>query len=229
MLVLVLVGFAGSAFALDKAELDNRIRTLTAKLEAMQGKPDKSIPADKLRQARGIILLDRTKAGFLFAYEGGSGVALVKDAKTGQWSAPAFVDAFDASLGFQAGGQQSFDAILLMDDYSTRLLTESDVRFGGEARGTAGESSAGVEGKVSTPERSVQVYDDRNGLYGGVDIAGGAISPDEAADRAYYEQVVSTKDILFDKKVKPTPAALALAAKLNDYSKPAGFSQNARP
>ncbi len=229
VLVLILTGFATSAFAIDQAQLDNRIRTLTAKLVAMQEKPDRCIPADKLREARGIILLDRTKAGFLFAYEGGNGVALVKDPKTGQWSAPAFVSAFDASLGFQVGGQQSFDAILLMDDYSTRLLTESDVRFGGEAQGTGGEATAGVEGKVSSPERAVQVYDDRNGLYGGVDVAGGAISPDEAADRAYYQAVVSTKDILFDAKVKPTAAALTLVAKLNAYSRPAGLSQNTSP
>ena len=41
-------------------------------------------PAETLRKAQGIILLDRTKAGFLFAYQGGGGVAMVKDAKQGQ-------------------------------------------------------------------------------------------------------------------------------------------------
>ena len=209
-------------------ELDNRIRTLTAKLEAMQQKPDKNIPADTLRRARGIILLDRTKAGVIFAYQGGSGVALVKDPKTDQWSAPAFMEASEASLGFQIGGQQSFCAILLMDTNATRPLTEPAAEYGGEAQGTAGDASTGVEGKVSQPERSVLVYDDRRGLYGGATVKGGAISPDEGADRIYYEQVVSTWDILFGKKVKPTEAAATLGARLTDYSKPAGYSENTR-
>ena len=74
----ILLSCALSASAVEKAELDNRIRALTAKFEAMQHQ-DKSIPADYLRKARGIVLLDRTRAGFLFAYQGGGGVALARD------------------------------------------------------------------------------------------------------------------------------------------------------
>ena len=73
---LLLLGLATSALALDKADLDHRIRKLTAKFESMQSNPEKRVPADVLRQAKGVILLDRTKAGFIFAYQGGSGVAL---------------------------------------------------------------------------------------------------------------------------------------------------------
>src|SRR5260370_10024111 len=90
---LILLGLVPSALGVEKAELDNRIQRLTAKFEALQHKPDKSVPADNLRNARGIILLDRTKAGFLFAYQGGGGVALVKDPQTEKWSAPAFLAA----------------------------------------------------------------------------------------------------------------------------------------
>src|SRR5436190_2514202 len=121
---LLLAGFAASAIGVEKTELDNRMRTLTAKFEALQLKPDKSIPADNLRKAQGIILLDRTKAGFLFAYQGGGGVAMVKDPSTEKWSPPAFLAAHEASLGFQIGGQQSFFVILLMNTNATRLLTE---------------------------------------------------------------------------------------------------------
>ena len=164
---LLLSAFVASAFAIDKGELDARIRTLTTKLESLQQKPDKCIPAENLRKARGVILMDRTKAGFVFAYQGGSGVALVRDPKTDKWSAPAFLAANEASLGAQIGGQQSFIVILLMNTNATRLLTEPSFEFAGEARGTAGNTSAGVEGKVTAPEPSVLVYDDRKGLYGG--------------------------------------------------------------
>jgi lipid-binding SYLF domain-containing protein len=216
---LILLGFAGSTLAINKAELDHRIRTLTGKFETLQQKPDKCIPADTLRKAQGVVFLDRTKAGFLFAYQGGSGVALVKDAKTEKWSPVAFLSGNEASLGFQVGGQQSFFVILFMNTNATRLLTEPNIEFGGEARGTAGDATAGVEGKVSSPEEPVLVFDDRKGLYGGAAIKGGAVSPDNEANRIYYEQVVTMHDILFERKVKPTEAATAVAAKLAEYSK----------
>ena len=215
----MILSFAGSALAIDKAELDNRIRTLTAKFEAMQEKPDKRIPAENLRKAQGIVLLDRTKAGFIFAYQGGGGVALVKDPKTQKWSPVAFVGANEASLGFQIGGEQNFYAILLMDTNATRLLTEPNFEFGGEARGTAGETSVVEGAKVVSPEKSVMVYDDRHGLFGGAAIKGGGIAPDDQANRAYYEKVVSMEDVLFKNKVKQTEAASELTKRITKYSK----------
>ena len=194
----------------------------------MQQKPDKSIPAQSLSRAQGIILLDRTKAGFIFAYQGGGGVALVKDPKTDQWSPAAFLAAHEASLGFQVGGQQSFFVILLMNGDATRFLTEPNFEFGGEARGTAGNQTAGVAGTVASPEQPVLVFDDRQGLYGGAAIKAGAISPDEEANRVYYAQYVTMKDILFEHKVKPTEAAVELAGKIGEYSKTAQSSNSAQ-
>ena len=221
VLGLTLLAFAGKTLAIDPVELDNRIRTLTSKFEALQQRLDKRIPADKLRQAKGIVLLDRTKAGFLFAYQGGGGVAMVKDEKAEKWSPVAFLSANEASLGFQVGGQQSFIVILFMNTNSTRSIVDSNVQFGGEARGTAGDSSSGVEGKVAPQEPSVLVYDDRKGLYGGAAIKGGAIAPDDNANRIYYGKDLAMSEILFHKQVKPTEAAVALAGKIADHSKPA--------
>jgi lipid-binding SYLF domain-containing protein len=216
----LLLGVASSALALDKATLDNRIGQLTAKFEAMQQKPDRCIPPETLRKAHGIILLDRTKAGLVFAYQGGSGVAMVRDPKSRKWSPPAFLEANEASLGFQLGGEQAFFAILLMNTNVTRLLTEPAFEFGGEARGTAGNETAGAKGTITSTEEQILVYDDRKGLYGGAAIKGGAIGPDAEANRIYYEAACTMMDILFGKKVKPTEPASALAAKFDQFSKP---------
>src|SRR5262245_44955413 len=105
---LLLFSCVLTAFAVDKSELDTRIRTLTSKFEALQGHAGKAIPAETLRKAQGVVLLDRTKAGFVFAYQGGGGVAMVRDPKTGKWSNASFMSANEASLGFQIGGEQSF-------------------------------------------------------------------------------------------------------------------------
>lgn len=216
---LLLLGLVSPALAVNKADLDYRIRKLTIKLETMQAKPDKRIPAQNLRNAKGIILLDRTKAGFIFAFEGGSGVVLARDPKTGDWGPPAFVKANQASLGFQVGGQQSFVAILLMNTNAVQQMAEGSFNFGGEASGTAGNTSGGTEGVISSGEPLMLVYTDRSGLYGGAAIKGGAISPDTDADLAYYGQYLTMGQILFDRALKPGVAGQELVQKLQQYSK----------
>jgi SH3 domain-containing YSC84-like protein 1 len=130
ILVLTLLSFISPGLAIDQTGLDERIRLLTTKFEAMQQQPDKRIPADVLKKAQGIILLDCTKAGFGFAYQGGNGVAMVKDA-SGNWSPAAFLSATEASLGFQIGGEQNFYVILLITTNTTHALTGSTIDFGG--------------------------------------------------------------------------------------------------
>jgi lipid-binding SYLF domain-containing protein len=215
IIILGVVALTLSAAAVDKAALDKKIEKLTAKFEALQQKPDKRIPPEVLQKAQGIILLDRTKAGFVVAYQGGGGVAMVKDRRSGKWGAPAFFRANEGSIGFQVGGQQSFFVIVMMNAEGTRLLTDPSFELGGEAQGTAGDQSAGAEAGVSNVERPVLVYSDRQGLFGGAALKGGALSPDEEANRVYYEQPIAVKEILFEKLLKPSEPAQRLAQKLS--------------
>ena len=208
----IFVAVACAALGVEPRELDKKLRLFAVKLQEMQSNPEKSVPPELLRKAEGIILLDRTKAGFLFAYQGGSGVAMVRDKSTRKWSAPAFLKANEASLGFQIGGQQAFIVILLMNSEVTRVLTDPTFEFGGEARGTAGDKSAGTQTSVTSQEQPVLVYTDRKGLYGGVAIKGCALTPDEDANLTYYSQPVSVRDVVFDRKVPPSEAASQLAA-----------------
>jgi SH3 domain-containing YSC84-like protein 1 len=218
--VLLLLGLAAPAGAVDKAALDQLIRRITTKLETMQAKADKRIPAENLRKAKGIILMDRTKGGFIFAFEGGGGLAMVKDEKSEGWSAPAFMRANEASLGLQIGGQQSFVVILLMNTNATRTLADSNTNFGGEASGTAGNAAGKADGTIPTDTgQVVMVYSDSTGLYGGVSIKGGDLSPNVEANVAYYGQSLTPKEILFEQKVKPSDTATALAQQLIQFSK----------
>jgi SH3 domain-containing YSC84-like protein 1 len=214
---LILLGFAGPVLAVDRVQLDDRVRTLTDKFEALQAQPDKRVPAEVLRRAQGIILLDTTKAGFMFAFQGGNGVAMVKDT-SGDWSPVAFVTKKEASFGFQAGGEQNFYAILLMDTNTTQQLINSQINVGGEAGGTAGNNSGSVDGRFNPPKQSIRVYADRAGFYGGMAFKGGTLSPANNDNAMYYGQSVSMRDILFDRKVQPTQAALDLAQKIKNYS-----------
>lgn len=215
---LLACSYAAMALAVEPQELDSRMRTLTWKFDELQSRADHRIPADLLRRAQGIILLDRTRAGLVFAFQGGSGVAMVRN-NTGEWSAPAFLSANTASLGFQIGGEKDFYAILLMNTNATWMLLQPSFQAGGEASGTAGDSHGGAEGKFTPQDQSVLVFSIRKGLYGGASVKAGSIMPDNEANHIYYSRFVSMKDILFDDKVKPTQTGIDLAKRVDDYTK----------
>lgn len=217
LLGLLVWGAVSPALAVNRTELNNRIQTLTARFEAMQQRPDTRAPADVLRRAKGIILLNRTKAGFMFAIQSGGGIAMVKD-KSGEWSPVAFIRSTGGSFGFQAGGEQGFYVILLMNSNAIHQLTDSKIRFANEARGTAGTNSAGAEKGINSSDQSVLVYAKRSGFYGGVAFKGGTLSADRNANEVYYDKFVTLSDILFDHKVEPTKAARELVQKISQYS-----------
>ena len=224
---MLVLGLAGHALAIERSDLDYRIRLLTAKFEAMQARPETAIPPDVLQNVRGVILMERTKAGLVFAFEGGGGVAMVKDdANATGWSPVAFMGASQLSLGFQAGAEEGFYAILLMDDSSTHLLTSPNYEYGSEARGTAGDASGGAGSAISPLRPHVLVYSDRSGLYGGADLTAGGIVPDDKANFIYYGRAWTMSDILFDNKVEPSEPALALAKDLKAHATPAQVSAN---
>jgi SH3 domain-containing YSC84-like protein 1 len=219
LLGLMLLGLVQTTFAIDQAELDKRIAALTGRLVTMQTKPDKAIPWDTLKKAQGIILLERVKGGLVFGYEGGNGVAMVREGKSHKWSPAAFMASSASSFGLQAGGEQSFYVILIMNTNSAASMIEPNFNFGGEARGTAGNAHGGADSTIDSAEQPILIYDDRNGFYNGAVVKGGTLSPDEKANTAYYGGYFTMKDILFDKKVKPTKPSIELANKLNELSK----------
>lgn len=215
MLGLMLASLASTVMAIETADLDNRIRTLTDKFEAFQHRSDNGIPPEILRKAQGIILLETAKGGLVFGYQGGDGVAMVKDAKK-KWSPVEFLKMNKASFGLQIGGEQNFYIILLMTTNSTWRLVDPKVQFSAGASGTANDQTAGVN--TATPAPDVLIYNDRTGLYGGAVVKVGGITPDADANRLYYGQDLTAREILFDQKVQPSALASDLAAKIHSYA-----------
>jgi SH3 domain-containing YSC84-like protein 1 len=214
MIGLMLSGLVSAALAIEPVELDNRIRSLSDKFEAFQHRPDNGIPPETLRKAQGIILLETVKGGLGVGYQGGSGVAMVKNAKQKQWSPVAFLKVNQATLGLQVGGEQNFYIILLMTTNSAWRLIDPKIEFSAGASGTAGDTTGGVATKTPA-EQELLVYKDRVGLYGGAIVKVGGISCDAEANRVYYAQEVSMRDILFDHKVQPSATGSRLAGEIH--------------
>src|SRR6266481_4618926 len=160
LLAGLLFGLAVTGLAADRNDLDQRIRKLTAKFEAMQTKPGTAIPPESLRKAQGIILLDGTRAGLLFAYQHASGVVMVKDSRTGEWGPALFVGANEASQGLLIGGERTLTVILITNADATFALVGPVIKFGSEASGTAGNATGRAEGVISPVEQPATVYSD---------------------------------------------------------------------
>jgi lipid-binding SYLF domain-containing protein len=216
ILSLLLLTLAASGFAETKNELDDRVRKLMAKFDSLQDNTEARIPADKLKKATGVIVMDRTKGGFIFGYEQGFGVAMVKN--KANWSPFSFMNSREGSFGAQIGGKSTFCVILLMTDSARDQLTNPKVNFGGEAAGTGGSSSSGV-GEKFTDDPPVLVFGESKGLYGGATIKGGSVSADDDANTKYYGQFYSIKDILFEKKVNRSETGTEFAKKLDAAAK----------
>jgi lipid-binding SYLF domain-containing protein len=213
---ILLLGLATTAFAQDKSELDNRVRKLMAQFDSLQANAEARIPAEKLEKAMGVIVMDRTKGGFIVGYEEGFGVAMVKN--KGTCSPVSFMSSHEGSVGAQIGGKSTFSVILLMNEAARDRLVNSKVDFGGEAAGTGG-SNSGKAGESFTELPPVLVFGESKGLYGGAVVKGGSVSANDKANQNYYGQFYSIKDILFEKKVKASETAVEFAKKLNEAAK----------
>ena len=216
---LLFLSLAVSGLAAERDNLDQRIRKLSDRFEAMQAKPNKRISPEVLRRAHGIILVDGTRAGLLFAYQHGGGVAMVKDSQTGEWGPASFLGANEVSKGLQIGGVRSLTVIVITNADAAWALVGPVTSFGGEASGTAGSATCKRESVASPVEQPATVYSDSRGLYAGAAVKGGSIWPDTDANLAYYGQPLSAKEILFDGKVKPTAAGKELAQRISESSK----------
>jgi len=203
----MLLSLVGSAMAVTPTELDSRIYRLNGMFEDMQQKSDKRIPADLLRRAQGIILLDRTKAGFLFAFQGGVGVAMTKDPTTHQWSAPAFIRIAGGSFGFQIGGQATDLVLVAVNDKGFQDLLKSKFKIGGDASAAAGpvgrDSQAATDWKLNA---ELLTYSRAKGLFAGIDLTGAVVDENVDATRAFYGVAHPSAQILKGEVATPPDA-----------------------
>lgn len=217
VLGLLIVGLACSASALDRNQLNDRIRSLTAQFTSMEQNPATRIPADQLARAHGIVLLDRTKGAFIFGYHSGYGVALAKG-PAGHWGPAGFVSSTGASLGAQIGGTKDFFVVLLMSPAAADALKQPVDNFGAQASETGWNQHAGAKA-MSNSRQPVVVYSEHNGVYAGASIKGGSVSADKDANSTYYGRTVSMNGILFGHQVSPTPVEDQLISKVNEFSR----------
>lgn len=191
-----------------QSQLITQLDSCEAILQDIQGNVKTAIPADILRRARGLIIVNQFQAGFFLGIKDGYGIAMVRR-PNGQWSVPAFLKAGDISFGFQFGARSLNTIMVLLDDNTARLLFKSRLNFGTDAKAVAGIRSADKEyvTKRLPDGANVLVYTNQEGLMAGVALKTGFLSPDNSANETFYNAKHRMPELLYSDWVTPPAEA----------------------
>ena len=192
------------AIEVKRSTLVERLDTCEAILQDVQSSTKTAIPAEVLRRARGIVIVNQVQAGFFVGVKDGYAVALVRR-PNGRWSVPAFLNAGEASFGLQAGVKAINTVLVIMDDATVRLLLKRRFNFGAEAHAEAGIRAADAEKVTRTlpSNANVYVYTLQEGLYAGLALKTGYMSPNDDGNRVFYNTNNHLPELLYSDWVQP--------------------------
>jgi lipid-binding SYLF domain-containing protein len=174
---------------------------------------------DLLHRARGVMIIPTlVKGGFIFGAQGGTGVLLSRDPKTGSWSYPAFYAMGAGSFGLQIGLEVSKIMLIVMNDKALNAIMRAEFKIGAEA-GIAVVTLGGGAEASTTAAGGADIYAlaESAGLFGGIAIQGGIIKPRTEQDHVYYGPNVTAQDIVLRRAVK-NPGAENLRAALRQVA-----------
>jgi lipid-binding SYLF domain-containing protein len=190
------------AMASDEQEVVDDAATAVQRLSTSSGLAANA--RDLLHRARGVMIVPTlVKGGFIFGGQGGTGVLLSRDPKTGSWSYPAFYAMGAGSFGLQIGLEVSKIMLIIMNDKALNAVMRSEFKIGAEA-GIAVVTLGGGAEASTTAAGGADIYAlaESAGLFGGVAIQGGIIKPREGQDHAYYGPNVTAQQIVLARAVK---------------------------
>jgi lipid-binding SYLF domain-containing protein len=164
---------------------------------------------DNLNQAKALIIVPSLlKAGFVFGGSGGSGVLIVKDHKTGQWSQPAFYTLGSGSFGLQIGAESAEVIMMVRKQKALDRLFTSSFKLGGDTSIAVGPVGGGAKSNIVA---DIVSFTRAKGAYAGVSLEGSVIKTRDKWNEAYYGKAVSPIDIIVKGSVS-NPGSEALRA-----------------
>ncbi len=183
-------------------------------IQRFQDIPEKSIPRDVLRDAKGLAIMTVIKAGFIFSGRGGNGVVVARTAKG--WSGPSAIGTGGAGFGLQIGAQVTEFVFILNTNEAVRAFSQGgNLQLGADLSVAAGPIGRSVEAGV-TPVAAVYSYSRSQGIFGGVSLEGTIIATRNDANARYYGRPVTPAEILTG-RVKVPPGARGLQKALARY------------
>jgi lipid-binding SYLF domain-containing protein len=182
--LLLLAALAASPARADSDD-DEKLARAADVLRGFTADDEKSIPADLLQRARGVVVIPTlVRGGFFIGGRRGRGVMAVRT-PSGEWSNPAFVTLTGGSIGWQFGAEAADVVLVFGNDRSVRNIADGKFTLGGDASAVAGplgrRTTAAVTGKAE-----VYIYTHSRGLFAGAAFEGARLDVDEDGNGAFY-------------------------------------------
>lgn len=197
-LMLLIVG-TSQAVADDKTEAQTIVEKSRLTLNSFMNNQDYRWLQENLKNAKGILIYPQIlKAGFIFGGSGGTGVLLVADEKTDNWSQPAFYTVGSVSFGLQIGGEAAETVILVMSSKALDSLYTSSVKLGGDTSFAMGPVGAGAKSNIKADFISFSMS---KGAYAGLNLEGSVVGVRDSLNEAYYGKPVRPVQIIVEKQV----------------------------
>ena len=201
MLIICVVGISFAwtgALADDKTDAESLVDKAGIVVTSFSADPDLKWFQEKVKEAKGILIVPQSIQGaFFIGGSGGSGVLVAHDAKTGGWSYPAFYTLGSLSIGVQFGGEASEVILLIMTDRGVEKLLTSSLKLGADLTIAAGP----VGGGAAAATADVLSYARSKGAFAGFSLSGAVVKTKDKFNEAYYGKTVSPTDILIRKTV----------------------------
>ncbi len=184
-------------------------------VEELRADPNfRNLPGYLARAKAVVVMPELVKAGFIFGGEAGVGVLLARDAKSGEWSYPAFYTMAAASFGLQIGAQVSKVVLVVMTDGGLDKLMSDKLTLGADVSVAAGPVGGGVEAATTlNVDADIYSFARAKGLFGGVSFEGSVLVPSEESNTSYYGRPATPRSIVLERAVQ-NPGADGLRAAL---------------
>lgn len=198
--VLLLLFVVGIGAVMAQSDEARRISESMVVLSEIVGADDQSVPRSIVDSAEGVAVFPGLlKGGFIFGGQRGRGILSVRDPKTREWSAPAFLTITGGSFGAQIGGQ-SVDLILVVRDRrGLEQLVANQFKVGADASVAAGPVGRDAGAATDIQMRAqILSYSRTRGLFAGVTINGATIRQDRDANDRFYGMGYRTSQIVFE-------------------------------
>ena len=141
----LLAAFTMASVARADARQEAQVIISTQVLEELRGTRDQYIPDRLLERAYGIAVIpDVKKAAFGIGGRFGRGVLVVRDGN-GRFSNPSFVTLSGASIGWQAGAQETDVVLVFTTRAGVEGITDGKLALGADAFEDGSVSATGVD------------------------------------------------------------------------------------
>jgi lipid-binding SYLF domain-containing protein len=178
-----LIGSPCFAQSIEEARLTNA----GAVLQTLMSDPATAIPAELLRQARGIAVIPgAVRVGFIFGGRRGRGLVVTRGVD-GEWTNPSFITLTGGSIGAQIGVESTDIVLVFGSERSVRNIGRGKFTLGGDAAVTAGPVGKATQATTDlTFTSEVYAYTNSRGLFAGASLEGTRIGIDVEANTNFY-------------------------------------------